>query len=433
MLWVFEVMVVLTVIGSLWVVDPQEPGTPATAPVTLRVPLSDAGEVSVSALVQALARAAELPVAKPETEMEHPLNGLATGLVLGALEKAFGPGIDLRSEGESIVISVNPDLLKPQARPALQGRLQSMVMRVEEEAERHQERYGMRPLRSYRPNDPSRPTVVLLHGLNSSSGCYQHMAPALEKAGYGLIVYDFPDNQDLDLTAPGFARDWKAFRDKVGDQQPWALVCHSMGSLVARWYVEGEQYLGDVTDLILIGPPNQGAALAHAQTLIQFIRGLDIMGEAESGGLSTLGEGGSEAAQDLIPRSSFLRKLNSRARRNGVKYRILAGNRGWISEETRKEIESQIASATKAAGVFGRLLRLANPDLDSQLGSLSDGTGDGVVAVASTELEGVDPPVVIPANHVELIRGPSLFPFGGPVACMPKVLEWLPKPAPIRP
>ena len=55
----------------------------------------------------------------------------------------------------------------------------------------------------------------------------------------------------------------------------------------------------------------------------------------------------------------------------------------------------------------------------------SDVTGDGVVAVASTRLEGVDDHRVIESNHVELIRGPLLYPDPGPVACLPFVLERL--------
>jgi hypothetical protein len=36
--------------------------------------------------------------------------------------------------------------------------------------------------------------------------------------------------------------------------------------------------------------------------------------------------------------------------------------------------------------------------------------------------------VEVPANHVELIRGPLLFPDDGPVACWPQVKAWLPRP-----
>ena len=53
----------------------------------------------------------------------------------------------------------------------------------------------MHALKSYRPNDPTRPTICLVHGLNSSSGGFVHMIPWLEQAGYGIVVYDYPFNR----------------------------------------------------------------------------------------------------------------------------------------------------------------------------------------------------------------------------------------------
>ncbi|MFO0910035.1 MAG: hypothetical protein U0794_17100 [Isosphaeraceae bacterium] len=38
--------------------------------------------------------------------------------------------------------------------------------------------------------------------------------------------------------------------------------------------------------------------------------------------------------------------------------------------------------------------------------------------------------VTIHANHAELIRAPLLFRDPGPVACMPYLLRWLPRPEP---
>ena len=59
------------------------------------------------------------------------------------------------------------------------------------------------------------------------------------------------------------------------------------------------------------------------------------------------------------------------------------------------------------------------------LDELSDGTGDGCVAVERTRLEGVADHATIRANHAELIRAPLLFADDGPVPCMPYVLRWL--------
>jgi hypothetical protein len=71
------------------------------------------------------------------------------------------------------------------------------------------------------------------------------------------------------------------------------------------------------------------------------------------------------------------------------------------------------------------MARLATGGMGAQLDELTDGTGDGAVALRSTRLAGVEEPVVLHANHVELIRGPLLYPAPGPVACMPQLLEWL--------
>ena len=74
---------------------------------------------------------------------------------------------------------------------------------------------------------------------------------------------------------------------------------------------------------------------------------------------------------------------------------------------------------TQNAGIFGRLTKAATADLPDLLDELTDGTGDGCIAVERTRLEGVADHVVIHANHVELVRGPLLYPEPGPVACMP--------------
>ena len=74
---------------------------------------------------------------------------------------------------------------------------------------------------------------------------------------------------------------------------------------------------------------------------------------------------------------------------------------------------------TRNAGIFGRLTQVATADLPDMLDELTDGTGDGCVAVERTRLEGVADHVTIHANHAELIRAPLLFPDPGPVACMP--------------
>jgi hypothetical protein len=87
--------------------------------------------------------------------------------------------------------------------------------------------------------------------------------------------------------------------------------------------------------------------------------------------------------------------------------------------------EDRLDLVTRSAGVFGRLTRVATADLPEILDELTDGTGDGCVALKRARLEGVSEFVTIHANHAELIRAPLLYPDPGPVACLPIVLRWL--------
>jgi pimeloyl-ACP methyl ester carboxylesterase len=420
-------------IGSALLIPGDDPAATPAKPLVVRIALSESGDLELRSFVAALARTSGAPVAVPETALRLPVRGISGGLALRALEEALGPGVDLSLQGDTLVLTRAPAARTVDDDAAWRSRIEGLMARVQRDAMLEQRLHGMKALRSYRPNDPTRPTVLLIHGMNSSSGCFFHMVPLLQQAGYGVVVYDYPDNQDLDRSCPAFVHDWFEFRRRWDDQRPWSIVGHSMGCLIARSYVEGADFGGDVSDLILIGPPNQGAALARAQGLIQFIRGLQFLGQDETGVMSTLGEGLGQAAEDLLPGSEFLERINRQPRRASVHYRILAGNRGWLSPERRREIEGRFEGATRAVGVLGRLARLASPDLRLQLDALTDGTGDGVVPVASTRLEGVDAPAVLSANHVELIRGPLLYPDPGPVACMPQILEWLPKPVPPSP
>src|SRR4029077_20566107 len=131
------------------------------------------------------------------------------------------------------------------------------------EASRGGELYGMRALPPVRPNAPTRPTVCLVHGLNSSSGGFVHMIPWLEEAGYGIVIYDYPFNRRIEESCVGFTHDWAAFRRKAQERLSWSIVAHSMGALLARSLVEDDAtWARDVSSLILIAPVNQGSHLA---------------------------------------------------------------------------------------------------------------------------------------------------------------------------
>jgi hypothetical protein len=139
----------------------------------------------------------------------------------------------------------------------------------------------------------------------------------------------------------------------------------------------------------------------------------------------SLSDGLGQAAQDLLPGSAFLKRVNARPRRREVAYHILAGDSGFLTQAGRRQVDERIGLVIRNTGIFGQLTRAATSDLPQLLDELTDGTGDGCVAVERTRLEGVNDHVTIHANHAELIRAPLFYADPGPVACMPQVLRWL--------
>jgi pimeloyl-ACP methyl ester carboxylesterase len=398
----------------------------ASANRIVEVPVGKGGEVQVAEIISQLASASDAALDRPAADLTLSTQGLARALTKTLLAETLGPAVAITFRPGTMVMTIDERILTPEHRDEWLQRLSQLAERADEAARKRQS-YGMRALKSYRPNDPTRPTVCLVHGLNSSSGGFVHMIPWLEESGYGIVVYDYPFNRSIAESCQRFARDWAAFRAKVKDRLPWSIVAHSMGALVARSLVEDDKsWAHDVCSLIMIAPVNQGSQLAKVQTVMQFMNGLKaINGKNTTRAMMNLSDGLGQAAEDMLPGSPFLTGINRRPRRQGLSYHIIAGDRGFLTREGRAQIEGRLDLVTRNSGIFGRLTQAATADLPDLLDELTDGTGDGCVRVERTRLEGVADHVTIHANHAELIRAPLLFADPGPVACMPDVLRWL--------
>lgn len=421
-------LVSLLTLGALALAEPPDPPT-VEGPIRIAAPLSGSGELDLAELVVRLAEATGLDLGQPPGDLKLSLDGLAGTLSRKMLSATLGDDVKISVEDHTLVLLVNRALATPGRRPEWARRIGELAARCEAEARRRTQ-YGMHALKSYSPNDPSRPTVCLVHGVNSSSYGFVHLIPWLEKAGYGVVVYDFPYNRSLEESCRRFAKDWLRFRLERGEKRPWSIVGHSMGTLLGRDYVEGDSYGRDVDALIMVAPVNQGSHLARTQTVLQLFKGLDALnGKRPTDALAHLGDGLGEAASDMVPGSRFLKNLNARARRESVAYHIIAGDSGILPVAARKQIEDQANLARNQPGILGVIARNAiGEDLSGRLDEVTDGTGDGCVSVARSRLPGVSDHVVIHANHAELIRAPLLFKEPGPVACMPYLLRWLPQP-----
>lgn len=390
--------------------------------IEVRLPVSEDRAIDVGQLIAGLAVNLKANSIAPIEAIELPIDGAAGALTRSLIKECMGGKVDFREVEGFLVIAFDP---ARDATPSMrEDRLNHLAAAARKAAARVK-RFGLHERPSYRPNDPSRPTICLIHGINSSWRSFTHLIPLIEAEGVGVVLYDYPYDQDLDELGRAFAVDLAAFRSRTGDRASWMILTHSMGALLARDYVEGDTYRNDVTRLLLIGPPNRGAASARGQSVLRWIESVRSINDRSSRAFAALTDGLGEASEDLLPQSGYLKRLNARGRREGVAYHILAGDGGFLNAKTRERVLTRHASLRRRGGLMAGLVGVALADLPEVLGELSEGTGDGCVAVESTRLEGVADHQVIHANHVELIRGPLLFPDPGPVACWTFVVNRL--------
>jgi len=384
-----------------------------------RLPIDDAGQIDVSSIA-----------GKKPGAWLVPVRGLGAIFARAVIAQTLGSGVTIEIGETEAILKVDPTKLNTPTRPGFKARMKVLQQQTKL-VPNPPPAYGLFPRESYRANDPNRPTVCLIHGINSTGESFRNLAVALEAEGFGLIVCEYPYDRDLDVSVEEFTRNWKRLREQTGDKRSWSILTHSMGALLGRAYVEGDGFSNDVDHLILIGPTNQGASVARVQPLLQLTGAAQnkLDPDHDPKALAALNDGLGAASEDLLPDSAFLKQLNGRPRRDGVKYHILAGNMGFLTRANRAAIETRLAAASRAGGLMGSLSRVAAAGASSALDEVTEGTGDGCVAVASTRLDGVNDHVVLPANHVELIRGPLLYPDPGPVVCMEFLLQRLPKPS----
>mgnify|MGYP001217575816 CR=1 FL=1 len=118
-------------------------------------------------------------------------------------------------------------------------------------------------------HDPiKRPPVVLVHGWNSHPGIWNKLSPRLVKEGVPVWRFDFSTLQRP--TIPAVAQALDAYiltlREACGYTGAIDIVCHSLGTCAARYYLEvmdGQSGAGTVRKLVGLGAPNTGSALAE--------------------------------------------------------------------------------------------------------------------------------------------------------------------------
>jgi pimeloyl-ACP methyl ester carboxylesterase len=236
------------------------------------------------------------------------------------------------------------------------------------------------------------------------------MAQLLKDEGYPSAYFGYPSDQPIVDSAAAFARNMRALRETFPALHV-DVVAHSMGAVVARSFVEGDDYVeGDIEHLILIGPPNQGTPWARWRVLLEAQEHYNLWRhEPDWHWTWPITDGLGEAGADLKPGSRFLTDLNARPRRDGVKYTIVAGaqNPFWRVGAKWAQASADVVP-DRASHWWG--LRQYHDKLEGFADSMRRRTGmsDGPVPLASTKLDGVDDVVVLAADHCRLYcAGPN--------------------------
>jgi pimeloyl-ACP methyl ester carboxylesterase len=100
--------------------------------------------------------------------------------------------------------------------------------------------------------------AIEIHGITKSSKTYYAMRPALEKAGYMVVPFDYPSTR-IDISQA--ARYLNRVIQSLNGIDRIDFVVHSMGGLVVRsWFRDHDDLR--IKRMVMLGTPNRGAELA---------------------------------------------------------------------------------------------------------------------------------------------------------------------------
>jgi triacylglycerol lipase len=169
--------------------------------------------------------------------------------------------------------------------------------------------------------------VVLVHGWKSHPGVWKRLISRLEEQDLPCWTFDHAVMSGACTSEIAEAlQDYIAEqRERSGYAGPVDLVCHCMGTCIARYMLEvmnSHTMEGEIRQLIGLGPPNNGSSIAElfndsgmGDDIIHKLHGVFV-------------QPGFNPAEDVIvqefrPGSSMMRELASAGIRKDIPYRIL--------------------------------------------------------------------------------------------------------------
>jgi pimeloyl-ACP methyl ester carboxylesterase len=324
------------------------------------------------------------------------LTGLNGSNFVAAVNESLGDGCHVSLGDDALVVHIDPDKLPADVRSAKHcARIFAAVCAPEATA-KQRVYYGLWVPKTI---DTSRPLVVLIHGLDCDRLDWEPMIKLLRREGRQAAIFTYPSDQPIADSAKELGDRLLELRLHIPTVS-FDFICHSMGGLVARQYVESEIYRGGVEHLILLGTPNRGAKMATYRFALEVQEHYWLWRHEPDWSPSwMITDGLGEAGADLKPKSSFLRDLNSYPRRSSVKYTIIAGNQHPARAITATAIEGTASLIPRRASNWWGF-RQTKAALENKAGRMrQSGKSDGPVDVKSCRLRGVDDLVVVACDH----------------------------------
>lgn len=255
--------------------------------------------------------------------------------------------------------------------------------------------------------DPRR-WVILVHGFASGIDSLNPLMGQLEQQGLRCRRFAYPNDGSVADAAQILSRELAATAQRYPERK-LTIISHSMGGLVSRFALESPTLAaGNVDQLIMVSPPNQGSDLAALPVGAEPERLAHLIENQAIGKILAAAIQGvvGRAQTDLLPDSAFLEKLNQLPRNPHVRYSIFAG--------TDAPVQVQGAAAVQELNRLARQIPDERPALQAIMNqialaasseALQAGRGDGVVSVQSAKLADVTDFQTLPFGHNVLTQG----------------------------
>lgn len=175
-------------------------------------------------------------------------------------------------------------------------------------------------MESFRP-------VILVHGWNSHPGIWNRLIVRLTDAGipYRSFNHSGMTGEPLPAIAAALGEYLDNIQKESGFDTEIDVVCHSVGTCIARYLLEvldGKERRFTIRQLIDLGPPNRGSALAELFSHPQYGPGIinRMTGTFVPEGFDPVRD---PVVQDVRPGSAVMRSLQKAGMRQDIRYRII--------------------------------------------------------------------------------------------------------------